>query len=198
MLYLLHGQTYDQDQWVRLGVPPEADQLIHSAESVPFIIVFPDNHYWYAPASGSFGNRLINTIIPYVDENYLTLSDREDRALGGLSSGGGLTIELGFEHAELFGSLGLHSPAVLRENAPYVEDNIRNIADESRPRLWFDIGDQDSELGSGRLLEEILTRNNYLHEFHLFSGDHTENYWAAHVEEYLRWYVQPWQAAPQR
>ena len=195
-LYLLHGITYNQDQWVRIGTPEIADQLIHSNEVHPFIIVFPDDRYWNSPASAGFGDRLINRLIPYVDENYRTIPNRKYRSLGGLSYGGGLTVELGFEHPELFGSLGLHSPAVLKENAPYVENNIKNTADETRPRLWFDIGDRDTELGSGQLLEEILTRNNYIHEFHLFSGDHTEKYWRAHVEQYLRWYAQGWLEKP--
>lgn len=198
VLYLLHGQTYTQDQWVRLGVPVIADQLIHSGESVPFIAVFPDDHYWNAPAGGSFGDRLIREIIPYVDENYRTLTDREHRALGGLSRGGGWTVKLGFEYPELFGSLGLHSPAIFKDNAPFIEKYIQNIPETSRPRLWFDIGEQDKELGSGRLLEQVLTRNNYLHEFHLFSGDHSEIYWSAHVDEYLRWYVKAWQATPEQ
>ncbi len=183
---------------MRLGVPAAADQLILSAETIPFIVVFPDDHYWNAPAGADFGNRLINTIIPYVDENYLTLADREHRALGGLSRGGGWTVELGFDHPELFGSLGLHSPAIFKYNAPYIENIIKKIPEEDRPRLWFDIGDADTELGSGRLLEETLTRNGYLHEFHLFSGDHTENYWGAHVEDYLRWYAEAWQATPRQ
>ena len=196
VVYLLHGQTYTEDQWVRLGAPAAADNLIHTAQTVPFIIVFPDDHYWNAPAGASFGDRLIDAIIPYVDKTYRTMADREHRALGGLSRGGGWTLEIGFEHPGLFGSLGLHSPAIFTDNAPYIEDFIKKIPEDERPRLWFDIGDNDKELGSGSLLEEVLTRNSYLHEFHLYSGDHTERYWGAHVEEYLRWYAQAWQDAP--
>jgi enterochelin esterase-like enzyme len=193
VIYLLHGQTYTQDQWVRLGVPSVADQLIHSGEATPFIVVFPDDHYWNSPAGAGFGNRLISNILPQVDSTYRTLNDPQYRALGGLSRGGGWTADLGFAHPELFGSIGLHSPAIFKESAPFMEEVIQRIPEESRPRLWFDIGDEDRELGSARLLEEILTRNNYLHEFHMFSGDHTENYWSAHVDMYLRWYTSAWQ-----
>jgi hypothetical protein len=59
--------------------------------------------------------------------------------------------------------------------------------------VWFDIGDADKDLGIGRLFEEILTRNDYIHEFHLFAGDHSETYWNAHVNDYLRWYAEAWQ-----
>ena len=74
-----------------------------------------------------------------------------------------------------------------------MEKIIQAIPQETRPKLWLDIGDSDMELTSVLVLEEILTRNDYLHEFHRFAGDHTENYWSAHVEEYLRWYTQVWQ-----
>jgi enterochelin esterase-like enzyme len=196
VLYLLHGQTYNQDQWVRLGVPSIADQLIHQGEASPFIIVFPDDRFWNLEAGPGFGDRFINALIPYVDTNYRTITDREHRSLGGLSRGGGWTVQLGFDHPELFGALGLHSPAIFKDGAEDIENIIRKISEEDRPRLWFDIGDADREQGSALLLEEVLTRNDYIHEFHLFAGDHSETYWGAHVDEYLRWYVKQWQTEP--
>jgi len=196
VLYLLHGQTYNQDQWVRLGAPVIADGLIHNDEALPFIMVFPDDRYWNSAAGPGFGNRFINDLIPYVDKNYRTIADREHRSLGGLSRGGGWAVQLGLEHPELFGVLGLHSPAVFKDNAPYVERIIQSMPVETRPSLWLDVGDADMELPRSLLLEDILTRNDYLHEFHRFSGDHTETYWSAHTEEYLRWYTQAWREAP--
>jgi enterochelin esterase-like enzyme len=196
VLYLLNGLTYNQDQWVRIGAPAIADQLIHSNEALPFIMVFPDDRYWNSAAGPGFGNRIINDLIPYVDKNYRTLADRQHRTLGGLSRGGGWTVKLGFEHPELFGALGLHSPAVSKDDAPYVERFIQAIPQETRPQLWIDIGDSDMELTRVLLLEDILTRNDYLHEFHRFAGEHTEVYWSAHLEEYMRWYTQVWQKTP--
>ncbi|CAG1000812.1 partial Endo-1,4-beta-xylanase Z, partial [Anaerolineales bacterium] len=195
VLYLLHGQTYNQDQWVRLGAPNIADEMIHAGESQPFIMVFPDDRYWNSEAGPGFGDRFINDLIPHVDKNYQTLADRDHRFLGGLSRGGGWTVQLGFGHPELFGALGLHSPAIFKDNAPFVERIIRSIPQESRPKLWFDIGDSDMELPRALLLEEILVNNDYLHEFHRFVGDHSEVYWNAHVAEYLRWYTALWQEA---
>ena len=196
VLYLLNGQTYTEDQWVRLGVPPMADQLIHTGASAPFIVVFPDDRYWNVEAGSGFGDRFINSLIPYVDANYRTLTDRANRSLGGLSRGGGWAVKLGLERTDLFGALGLHSPAIFKDNAPYLSKIIAAMPQEDRPSLWMDIGDADMELSQAILFEEILTQGDYLHEFHLFSGDHTENYWSAHVGEYLRWYVKQWQKAP--
>jgi hypothetical protein len=92
VVYLLHGQTYQADQWVNLGAVVAADNMIHRGEAAPFISVFPDDRYWNLPPGDSFGDRLIHDIIPYVDRTYRTLADREHRALGGLSRGGGWAI----------------------------------------------------------------------------------------------------------
>ena len=192
VLYLLHGQTYTQDQWVRLGVPNMADQLIQNGTSIPFIIVFPDDRYWNVDAGSGFGDRFINALIPYVDENYRTLANRANRSIGGLSRGGGWAVQLAFEHPDLFGAIGLHSPAIFKDNAPYLDTIIKAMSADTRPNLWIDIGDADMELSRAILFEEILTKNDYLHEFHLYSGDHTENYWGGHVDEYMLWYVKQW------
>jgi enterochelin esterase-like enzyme len=195
VLYLLHGQTYTFDQWVRLGAVQTADRLILSGEAPPFIIVLPDDRYWNLPAGPGFGDRLIGQIIPQIDGTYRTLTGREQRALGGLSRGGGWTVRLGLTHWEMFGALGLHSPVVFSRDASVIGRWIAAIPPGSFPRLWLDIGDQDRELGQARLLEESLAGHSILHEWHLYSGDHSEVYWGRHVEEYLRWYAQGWQPA---
>lgn len=195
VLYLLHGQTYTQDQWVRLGAATIADQLIHSGESAPFIIVFPDDRYWNLQAGPGFGGRLIDGLIPLVDQTYRTLPTREHRFIGGLSRGGGWAAQLGFEHVDLFGAIGLHSPAIFKEDAPSLARMLNGIPEQSRPRLWLDTGASDSGLESILQFEQLLTENHYLHEFYRYTGDHSEEYWRAHVEEYLRWYVAPWNEA---
>ena len=192
VLYLLHGQTYTDDQWVRLGAATLADQMILAGEAPPFIIVFPDDRYWNLPPGPEFGGRLVNSLIPYIDATYRTLGDRSHRALGGLSRGGGWTVQLGFTRPDLFGSLGLHSPAVFQKDDHLVVDWVEAIPAGTFPRIWLDVGDQDKELGAVRLLESTLSEADVPHEFHLYSGDHSENYWRLHVEEYLRWYVSAW------
>jgi enterochelin esterase-like enzyme len=192
VLYLLHGQTFRQDQWPRIGAPKAADMLIHSGQALPFIMVYPDDRYWNTQAGATFGARVVYNLIPYVDANYQTIADRKFRALGGLSRGGGWTAKLGFDRPDLFGALGFHSPALFKDNAPYLDAIIKNIPEENRPRLWHDIGDADTELGSSLLFEAVLVENDYLHEFYRFTGDHTEGYWNEHVEQYLRWYVKVW------
>jgi len=196
VLYLLHGQTYIDDQWVRLGAVTAADNLILSGRSQPFIIVFPDDRYWNLDAGPGFGDRVINVVIPYIDSHYRTLADRAHRALGGLSRGGGWTVRLGLEHYDLFGELGMHSPAIFTEDAPYLEGWIKAIPLDQFPRIWIDAGDQDKELGSITQFESLLSDYEVPHEWHMFNGDHSETYWHAHVTEYIQWYADGWTNKP--
>ena len=54
------------------------------------------------------------------------------------------------------------------------------------------IGDNDQELMMAQLVENQFNRFGLPHEWHLYSGAHTEEYWKAHVEEYIRWYAEDW------
>ncbi len=195
VLYLLHGQTYTDAQWVRLGAPKDANQLILSGQAPPFIIVFPDDRYWNLATETGFGDRIVNVIIPYIDSNYRTIPDRQHRAIGGLSLGGGWAIHLGLTHYDLFSAMGLHSPAIRIEDGPYIEDWIKAIPAASLPRIWIDAGDRDKGLGDILQFESLLSLYQVPHEWHMYTGDHSEAYWGAHVMEYLRWYVEGWTEA---
>ena len=191
-LYLLHGQTYTDDQWIRLGAVEAANELILSGESVPFIIVFPDDRYWNLPPGAGFGQRLTEELIPYIDATYRTLPDRNHRAIGGLSRGAGWALRLGLGHWKLFETIGLHSLAVLQKDASEIPDWLAEIPPPSRPRIFMDIGDNDQEYEMAQRVEAQFTDFGLSHEWHLYNGAHTEDYWSAHVEEYLRWYVEGW------
>lgn len=192
VLYLLHGQTYTDDQWIRLGAVTASDDMILSGESVPFIIVFPDDRYWNLPPGAGFGQRLVEELIPYIDSTYRTLADRDHRAIGGLSRGAGWALRLGLTNWQLFDAVGLHSLAVLQKDASEIPEWLAEIPPPSRPRLFMDVGDNDQELEMAQRVEAQLAEWGVSHEWHLYTGAHTEEYWSAHVEEYLRWYTEAW------
>lgn len=192
VLYLLHGQTYTDDQWIRLGAVEAANALILSGEAIPFIIVFPDDHYWNLPPGAGFGQRLAEELIPYIDSTYRTLPDRKHRAIGGLSRGAGWALRLGLTRWKLFETIGLHSLAVLQTDASEIRNWLGEIPLSSRPRIFMDIGDNDQEYEMAQRVEMQFMEFGLSHEWHLYNGAHTEEYWSAHVEEYLRWYAEEW------
>ena len=196
VLYLLHGQTYTADQWIRLGAVNVLDNLILSGETQPFIIVFPDDRYWNLPPGAGFGQRLVDDLIPYIDSTFRTLPDRNHRAIGGMSRGAGWALRLGLSRWDLFSVIGLHSLAVLQNDKTRIDRWIADIPLASRPAVFMDIGDNDQELSMALFVEERFNANGLSHEWHLYNGAHTEEYWSAHVEEYIRWYAEQSNAAP--
>jgi enterochelin esterase-like enzyme len=192
VLYLLHGQTYTDDQWIRLGAVRAVEALIKSGASIPFIIVFPDDHYWNLPPGPGFGRRLVENLVPYIDATYRTLPDRNHRAIGGMSRGAGWALRLGLTRWDLFGTIGLHSLAVLQKDASQITGWLGEIPPSARPRVFMDIGDNDQGLEMAQVVESEFNDFSLTHEWHLYSGAHTEEYWSSHVEEYIQWYAEGW------
>ena len=194
VLYLIHGQSYTDDQWDRLGVDERTDQLVRSGEVAPFIIVMPRDREWSQPDVDPFGQVFIEVLLPYIDETYRTLSDRQNRAVGGLSRGASWAIHFGLKYWQLFGSLGGHSPPVFWNDVPKIKKWLDEIPPESMPRIFLDIGLNDrSEIKDSAVwFEKLLTQRNIAHEWYLFTGYHEEAYWESHVEQYLRWYAAEW------
>lgn len=194
VLYLIHGQNYNNDQWDRLGVDEAADELIANGEIPPFLIVLPRDRSWSQPTEDAFGDVLAEKLIPAIDENYRTQPERAFRVVGGLSRGGGWAIHLGLSHWELFSAIGAHSLAVFWTDTVHIREWLAAIPPGSLPRIFLDIGEKDRPaiMESAAWFEKLLTDKGIPHEWHLYQGYHEEAYWQAHVEEYLRWYAQEW------
>lgn len=198
VLYMIHGQTYNDDQWERLGIARAADELINSGAAVPFLIVMPREDDTFGDIYISpFSRGLINGLISYIDDNYSTCTDRACRAIGGLSRGGAWALRLGFTHWELFGSVGLHStPPFIGDPEQFV-GWVRAIPEGKLPRLYLDTGRRDAFLSMTSEFEALLVAMNVPHEWYLNNGLHDEAYWSAHVKDYLTWYGAGWNDIPE-
>jgi enterochelin esterase-like enzyme len=192
VLYLLHGQSFNDDQWERLGVPDTADRLIAAGEVKPFLVVMPQEVYYLQDVPQSaFGRALVNEVLPWVQANYAVCRETAYRAIGGLSRGASWAARVGFESWPLFGAIGLHSlPSASLGSIRYTW--LPKIPQEQRPRLWLDIGVKDPYYPYALEFENFLNEVRLPHQWHLNPGGHDETYWSAHVEEYLRWYAAGW------
>lgn len=195
VLYLIHGQSYDQFQWQRLGASKAMDKLSASGEIAPFIIIMPRDRLWLPPNIDLFGQAVVEELLPYIDNQYRTQPEREFRAIGGLSRGAGWSVHLGITEWEMFGALGAHSLAAFDIDASYLRLWMREIPAESLPRIYADIGDKDRPniMRSALWFEQMLADENIPHVWNLYQGYHAEEYWSAHIEEYIRWYAEEWE-----
>lgn len=195
VLYMIHGQTFNDDQWDRLGLDEAAQAGIAAGDYEPFIIVMPFDLSSAQPSVDPFERAFIQELIPYIDSNFRTLAESENRAVGGLSRGASWALHFAFYYPELFIAVGGHSPPVFVEDAPQMRSVLAEIPSELMPSIWMDIGEKDQQaiLNSAIWFEDVLTQNNIPHEWHLFTGYHDENYWSSHVTLYLSWYTQNWQ-----
>lgn len=116
VLYLQHGSFEDETGWAVQGKANLIlDNLIAEKKAVPMIIVI-DNGYAYKPGENNpdpkarpvsiFEEVLITEIIPMIDGKFRTLSDRNHRAIAGLSMGANQTMRIAMNHMDMFSHYG--------------------------------------------------------------------------------------------
>lgn len=191
-LYLIHGSTYTDEQWDRLGADETADRLIASGQIPALIMVMPHDRIMREPIRDPFGLAVVDHILPWIDEHYRTRPDRFQRAIGGLSRGAAWAVHLGLTRWELFGALGAHSLSVFWTDTYQLPGWLAAIPPAALPRIYLDIGDRDDQIQSASWFADLLTEMGIPHEWHLYPGKHEDAYWESHLENYLRWYTQGW------
>jgi enterochelin esterase-like enzyme len=192
VLVLLHGATADDAQWEDLGIITLADELQTSGRIPPLIIVLPKEKSWIPLPDNTFGEQLIKDLIPWLDSEYQTRAAREYRAIGGLSRGGNWAVRLGFLHWGMFGSIGAHSTPLFRGDLERIPGWQEAIPESKVPRIYIDIGRDDTNLPDTTDFEEMLLFHEIPHSWHLFPGTHDDIYWREHMQEYLLWYSSGW------
>ncbi|OYP57665.1 hypothetical protein CG709_00845, partial [Lachnotalea glycerini] len=115
VMYLLHGIGGNEDNWTTAGgsVHYIADNLIAEGKISPSIIVMPN---CTAAASGvdqyeNVTDDILYNLIPYVEQNFSVNTDREHRAISGLSMGGGQSFNIGLPNLDKFAYIGTYSEA---------------------------------------------------------------------------------------
>ena len=194
VLYFLHGQSFNDDQWDRLGADEKLDELILLDKIEPFIIVMPrETNYINNQWDSKYGLSLAEELIPWIDANYRTVPERAGRAIGGLSRGAAWAMRIGLTHWETFGAIGCHSFAPFRGDFNEAPFWFKEIPEDKFLRIYIDMGVLDVNLDPANVFELRLTNYHIPHEWHIFLGTHNEDYWSDHVMDYLKWYAAGWE-----
>ena len=188
VLYLLHGIGGDETEWARVAAPDILlDNLIADGHAVPMIVVMPNgraqendraegNVFASAPAFAVFERDLLDDVIPAIEARYSTLSDREHRALAGLSMGGGQSLNFGLAHLDAFAWIGGFSSAPnTRPPAELVPDP--EAARQHLKLLWLSCGNQDGLLSISQGVHAYLTDHDVPHVWHVDGNGHDPAHW---------------------
>src|SRR5690348_16602883 len=156
VLYLLHGIGGDEKEWLNGGHPEVIlDNLYADKKIEPMIVVMPNGRAMKddratgnifdqpkVQAFATFEQDLLNDLIPYIEKKLPVLTDREHRAIAGLSMGGGQSLNFGLGNLDKFAWVGGFSSA---PNTKTPEQLVPN-ADAARQKLkllWISCGDAD-------------------------------------------------------
>ncbi len=207
VLYLLHGGSGSHKDWPEKGhVGNVANQLIASKEAVEMIIVCPEAgktfmNYFNSP-EWRYEDYFFEELIPFIEANYRTKNGKKNRAVAGLSMGGGATIVYASRHPEQFCAAYAMSSYVYRHdnlfwidwNDPVqkkihqlVEDNncvklIQNADQEAVDAMksvnWFvDCGDDDFTFKANLEFIMAMSEAKIPLQFRVRDGGHSWEYW---------------------
>jgi enterochelin esterase-like enzyme len=136
VLYLQHGWGEDETAWSNQGhANLILDNLLAEGKIKPFLIVMTygmtNDVKWGRIREFKiepFQTVLVDELIPYVDANFRTLANRDNRAMAGLSMGGLETKQITLNKPDLFGYYGLLSGGL------YTPDDLNG---KTKPKLVF-------------------------------------------------------------
>ena len=206
VLYLQHGMGEGETSWALQGKMQHImDNSIAKGEAVPMIVVMESgdikapfnfagggsNEQGRSQYGASFYPVLLNDLIPYIDQNFRTKSDRENRAMAGLSWGGHQTFDIVLQNLDKFAWMGTFSGAIFGLDVKTAYNGVFANANEFNKKIHYmymnwgeedfiksaDIVKQLRDLGikvdsseSAGTAHEFLTWRRGLHEFipHIF------------------------------
>ena len=206
VLYLQHGMGEGETSWTLQGKMQHImDNAIAKGEAVPMLVVMESgdikapfnfagggsNEQGRSQYGASFYPVLLNDLIPYIDQNFRTKTDRENRAMAGLSWGGHQTFDVVLQNLDKFAWMGTFSGAIFGLDVKTAYNGVFANADEFNKKIhyfYMNWGSEDfiksqpivdslRELGikvdssvSEGTGHEFLTWRRGLHEFipHLF------------------------------
>jgi enterochelin esterase-like enzyme len=190
VLYLLHGIGGDDREWYN-GASPQyiLDNLLAQNKVDSMIVVFPNGRARVddAPTGDLFSTEniaafenfefdLLYDLIPFIDTSYSVFTNRESRAVAGLSMGGGQALNFGLAHLDTFAWVGAFSaaPNTLAPEllAPEPDSLIKKLS-----LLWISCGNVDDLLFISENTHNYMLANNVPHVWHLDQGGHDFTIW---------------------
>jgi len=205
VFYLLHGAFDCDDSWTSVGRAGFIlDNLIAAQKAKPMVVVMPAGHTgpfrMGGPRGGAdeFAQDFVQDIMPHIEKHYRVHTDRPNRALAGLSMGGGHTLAIGIPNLEKFGYLGVFSSGVfgIAGGGPgggspgprFEEQHQAALANaQLKPGLklfWFATGKDDFLVETSRATVAMFKKHSFDVVYRETEGAHTWIVWREYLHEF--------------
>ncbi|MGE3312384.1 MAG: alpha/beta hydrolase-fold protein [Limisphaerales bacterium] len=199
LLVLQHGSGDNQATWVAHGKAHWIlDNLFAQGRAVPMVVVMLDGHAAVASGGGGpqnntalFERDLLEDALPLVESAYRLKPGAVNRAIVGLSMGGGQSLTIGLKHTDRFAWVGGFSASV-----PSAESVGAALGDPATTNgrlrlLWIACGKDDFLLRRNEDFIATLKERTVRHEWRLTEGNHSWPVWRTYLAEFTPLLFQP-------
>jgi S-formylglutathione hydrolase FrmB len=210
VVYLLHGHGANYRQWLN-----NAPSIVQQGHDMQAILVLPDGGYnsWYfdSPVNPTvrYESFIVKELVPFIDSAYSTKTDRNHRAITGLSMGGHGAFYIAIRNQSIFGSAGsvcggldirpfpnnwqinqlIGTIQANPENwEKYTVINLIDSIDISGLSLIFDCGLSDFFLNVNRAMHQKLLDKKIPHDYTERPGNHNPAYWGNSINYQLLYF----------
>ena len=209
VMYIHHGGGEDHRGWIQQGrTATILDNLIARGEAVPMIVVSVNSNLPRKPGSpASMGGyswegmqpymrEIVDNIIPFIESSFRVKSGPGNRAMCGLSMGGGQSFFIGLRRPDIFANVGIFSTGVfggiqgssnfdLEANVP----GMLSAPDRFNSGLdcfFISCGEQDPRIEYTKAIVDKMRSAGVKVEFQSFPGDHEWQPWRKSLAAFAR------------
>lgn len=197
VLYLLHGLHGSHRTWLNKGADIILYNLYYFYDAREMIVVLPNNNVNQREDDEGLSlgelvadfdkieTDLIECLMPYINENYSTATGRENTAIAGNSMGGRETMNLAFNHQDVFGYVGVFSSSYVLEQPgywgtlkPLLSDLTIDPKQGDFKLLMLAVGKSDNVCGQWTyMFHRRMNENGIKHIFYDTEGGHQNKVW---------------------
>lgn len=194
VLYLLHGNGQIEASWVWTGrANVIMDNLLADGKIKPMVVVMPYGHVPREIKTASTGagpapndpaaieKELIGAVKPLVEGKYRVLTDRNHRAIAGLSMGAAQSLNIGLHNVDQFAYIGAFSGSGNRTEWDKADAAMLN---QKLKVLWLGCGTDDFAYPGVKALADLLTKKNVKHVWNESGGGHSWPNWQFYLAKY--------------
>jgi enterochelin esterase-like enzyme len=208
VLYIQHGGGEDERGWAVQGKTDIIlDNLIAERKAKPMLVVIPNGNVsrpgmaaggYNDEAMAVFKEELFGSVIPFIESNYRVKSGAANRAIAGLSMGGGQAFYTGLRNTDVFANVGVFSTGLFggisqQSGSPFDPEKIIPgilTCPESFNRklivFYISVGEQDPRIEPTRKLIQTFKNNGLKVEFASFPGSHEWQVWRKSLHDFAQ------------